>query len=157
MSPLTICTQDGGHVPPAVLGPQPTGGQLRKAVIAGDLSKVKELVSQGGDLHEVDGSQKSALWYAASYDNVEVAQFLLRSSAIVDFADDAGLTPLHAASSKGNTATVKVLLSFKADVHSQTSRGLTALDLATKKGHGATAAVISAKMGSGGGVRYGFS
>ena len=71
----------------------------------------------------------SALYWAATYGHLEVAEFLLRSGAKVNLACKGGVTPLMGAAFAGKTATARLLLAHKASIYATDSSGLNVCEL----------------------------
>jgi uncharacterized protein len=93
---------------------------------------VKSLLLQGGnDPDGIDStSGRTALDYAASFNNIEMAKLLLDHGAHVDARDTSGSTALHWAAERGNLEVMRMLLESKANVDAANRQGITPLMLA---------------------------
>lgn len=101
-----------------------------------DVAQVEELLAAGADpnadaVPRYEG--RPALFHAATFGYVEVAQALIDRGANVDYADPSGLTPLMVASLNGPPAMVELLLSKGASVDVRAG-GATPITEATRKG-----------------------
>jgi ankyrin repeat protein len=72
-------------------------------------------------------SGRTALDYAASFNNVAMAKLLLEHGAHVDARDPSGATALHWAAERGNLDVMHVLIDSKAGVDVQNRQGITPL------------------------------
>lgn len=108
-----------------------------EACAAGDLERVRELVSAQPDLVEAlseDGFTPLAL--AARFGRREVVAFLLERGASpqAETHDPLHLSPLHAAVAAGEVEIAKLLLERGAAVNEAQSEGLTPLHVAAQNG-----------------------
>lgn len=101
---------------------------LMIASINGDLPLVKTLVIK--HRAQLDHIGWTPLHYAASKGQLEVAQFLITSGALVDSLNLGGTTPLMMAVQSGNEYLVKLLLDKGANLQLRNSLGLSAIDIA---------------------------
>lgn len=110
---------------------------LFRAIEKGDADKVKDLLEQGADPHEVHGEDEdSALLIAAIEGKVTIARLLLEAGADPNLGDACGYTPLMGAVCADSLAMVRLLLEQGADVNRRCSRsGATALQDAAIGGH----------------------
>jgi uncharacterized protein len=76
---------------------------------------------------------RTALDYAASFNNAAMAQMLLSHNAHVDAPDHAGNTALDYAAERGNLDIVRILLDAKANPDAANHDGITPLMLAADK------------------------
>jgi tankyrase len=72
--------------------------------------------------------------FAAGYNNLEVAEFLLDHGADVNAQDKGGLIPLHNASSYGHLDIAALLIKFNTVVNAVDKWGFTPLHEAAQKG-----------------------
>ncbi|MBN1457394.1 MAG: ankyrin repeat domain-containing protein [Sedimentisphaerales bacterium] len=111
---------------------------LHKAAQAGDLAKMKQLISEGVPLDgvaNIDGmADVTALHIAALYDQVDAAKLLIDSGADIEVKAYMGFTPLHTAAYEGNTDMVTLLLDNGADKTAETEHSQTAQDIAIDLG-----------------------
>jgi uncharacterized protein len=101
--------------------------------ITGD---VETLVEQHqADIDEIDSNGgRTALDYAVSFDNVELAHFLLDHRAHVDARDKLGNTALHWAAQLGKLDMMRLLIEAKATIDIQSREGLTPIMEAADQG-----------------------
>ena len=98
-----------------------------------DTAAVRALVRQGDDVNAAQGDGMTALHWAATHGDAELAEVLLYAGANVRATSRLGrYTPLHVASETGAAAVVRVLLARGADATAATSTGATALMLAAQ-------------------------
>ncbi|MEN6371285.1 MAG: ankyrin repeat domain-containing protein [Armatimonadota bacterium] len=103
---------------------------LVDAITCGDSSAVRELVSSHPDvLSATDSHGWSALHYAASKGDCNIAKIIIDSSSDIDIKDNCGATPLHYAVSERNDVT-KLLIAAGANVNSVDNQGRTPLQWA---------------------------
>jgi len=114
-----------------------------RAVKAGDLARVKELLAQEpGLVHVRDREMSTPLHWAAWKDQPGIIDVLLDEGAEIQTHNENnhwGTTPLHAAAHGNNPRAVAALLRRGADVNALKSDG-TGTPLAETKVHNATAA-----------------
>ncbi len=100
-----------------------------------DIAAVRALVRQGDDVNAAQGDGMTALHWAATHGDAELAEVLLYAGANVRATSRLGrYTPLHVASETGAAAVVRLLLARGADATAATSTGATALMLAARSG-----------------------
>jgi ankyrin repeat protein len=100
----------------------------------GDLDAVRALLKQA-DINESQGDGMTALHWAASRDDVVMAQMLLAAGANVKATTRlGGLTPLWMASQNGNARMIELLLDAGADANVATTLGMTPLMMAAAAG-----------------------
>jgi len=68
-----------------------------KTIREGNLLKITELLSRGADIDSIDKWGKTALWWAAFNNNLELATFLIAHKANPNISDYLGKTPLNIA------------------------------------------------------------
>jgi ankyrin repeat protein len=107
------------------------------AAMRRDRAAVRALLQQGADVNAAQGDGMTALHWAASNGDAELARMLIYAGGRVDgITRNGSYTPLHLASKAGSAAVVKVLLEGRADVKAVTSSGgATALHLAAAQGN----------------------
>src|SRR6476660_6980588 len=112
---------------------------IADAEMRGDTSAVRTLLKQGADVNAAQGDGVTALHWAATKGDAEMAHMLVTAganlSAVTRFG---GYTALHVAAERGSAAVVDTLVKAGADVNATTLRGTTALMLAASSGDTAT-------------------
>lgn len=110
---------------------------LHLASFFGNIMVVEYLVMSRADVNAVSQNalKNQPLNAATVSDKTDIAQFLLRKGADVNFAQHEGITPMHAAAHNANEELVLILLASGADRTIKNDKGETALDLAAQKGH----------------------
>lgn len=108
---------------------------LVDAARRGDMTAVRELLSQGADVNEASGDGMTALHWASYRGDAALASALIKARAKLDATTRLGShTPLHVASRNGHGAVVALLLKAGAPVDARTLGGATALHLAATGG-----------------------
>ncbi len=123
----------------------------------GDLESVRALLRKGADVNAAQSDGMTALHWAASNNDVEIARTLLYAGASVRVATRlGGYTPLHLASRAGHSEVAGVLLEAGADPNRFTTTGVTAIHFAADAD---AAQVVEALAARGGDVdaRDGFA
>ncbi|ERF70659.1 hypothetical protein EPUS_02525 [Endocarpon pusillum Z07020] len=90
---------------------------------------------------------QTALHFASSKDNLDIARKLIEHKASTRLKDKRGQLPLHRAAAVGSMPIVKLLLENKSPLNASDVDGMTALHHATSEGHG-DAAVALLKAGA---------
>ncbi len=105
------------------------------AAMRRDLAAVRALLRQGGDVNAAQGDGMTALHWAATHGDAELAEVLLVAGANVRATSRLGrVTPLHVASQNGTGPVVRALLARGADASAATGTGATPLMLAAQAG-----------------------
>jgi uncharacterized protein len=93
------------------------------------IEEVLAVLTHGGaDPDVVDSTGgRTALDYAASFNNVQMAKVLLDYGAHVDGRDPTGSTALHWAAERGNLEVMRLLIADKATVDAANREGVTPL------------------------------
>lgn len=97
--------------------------------------QVGKMISKGADVNQADQFGYTALMWAASHGNSEIAKLLVSGKADVNAQRRSGSTALMRAASKGNADITKLLVDNKADTKLTNGRGQTAADLAKAGKH----------------------
>lgn len=106
------------------------------AAMQGDRDRVRTLLKQGGDVSAAQGDGMTALHWAATNGDAELASMLLYAGANVRATTRlGGYTPLHLASQAGNASVIEALVKSGASAKTATSTGATALMLASTSGN----------------------
>jgi ankyrin repeat protein len=118
-------------------------GDIYKAVKAGDVARVRQLIAEDPALiHARDGDQSTPLHWAAWKGHAEVIEALLDGGADIQAHNTNyhwGTTPLHAAAHGNQKAAVDTLIRRGADINALKANGA-GTPLAETKVHNATAA-----------------
>ena len=107
---------------------------LADAAQRADWGVVRALVDQGADVTARQGDGATALHWAAYWDEVALADLLIRAGADVDAANDLGVTPLWAAAENRSAAMVDRLLDAGANPDAALLSGETPLMTAARVG-----------------------
>ena len=106
------------------------------AARAGDVDTVRRLLREGGDVNAAQSDGMTALHWAATQGDAELATVLLYAGANVQATTRlGGHTPLHLASQAGHTAAIETLVNGGASVSATTTSGATPLMHAAAAGH----------------------
>src|SRR5438034_6570510 len=111
------------------------GTSVVQAAMQGDRETVRALLKDGADVNAAQGDGMTALHWAATKDDVELAKILLYAGANVKATTRlGGYTPLLMASKSGSAPMIETLVNGGADVNSATANSTTALMLAAASG-----------------------
>src|SRR4051812_26349627 len=101
----------------------------------GDRPAVRALVKQKADVNGAQGDGMTALHWAATNDDAELAQILVSAGAQVQATTRlGGSTPLWGAAKPGAARLIDVLLAGGADVNAASSLGVTPMMMAAMGG-----------------------
>ncbi len=118
-------------------------GAVPDAAMNGDREALRALLKQGADVNAVQGDGVTALHWAATRGDAEMAHMLVVAganlSAVTRFG---GYAPLHVAAERGYANVVQALVKGGADPNAATIRGTTALMMAAGSGDTATLTVL---------------
>ena len=104
------------------------------AASAADTAGVATWLEQGADANAAQADGATALHWAAHFDDVTMADALIRAGAAVDPANEFGVTPLWLACLNGSAAMVETLLAAGADAGLALPSGETVLMTASRSG-----------------------
>jgi uncharacterized protein len=99
--------------------------RLVNAAADQDWASVKALLKQKFDVSAARPDGMTPLLFAAHWNQLEMAEMLLRAGAKVNAADDNGVTPLSQAALTASVAMVETLLKTGADPNAAQISGLT--------------------------------
>ena len=106
------------------------------AAKAGDLTSVRALLKDGGDVNAALGDGTTALHHAAMRGDAQMTGVLLYAGANVRATTRlGGYTPLHLASQRGHDAVIDLLIKAGSNPNQPTVTGATPLMLAAASGH----------------------
>ncbi|KAK7078619.1 hypothetical protein SK128_002014 [Halocaridina rubra] len=108
--------------------------ELLKAVYAGNLSQVTNLITQGADIQAKSRINDTPLHLAALNGHEDIIEYLLAQGAPLEVPNSNNDTPLHRAAAKGNVNAFSALVKAKADLSAKNKRGHTPLHLAASEG-----------------------
>jgi ankyrin repeat protein len=107
---------------------------IARAAADNDIPRVRELVSQGRNVNEVDENARTGLHAAAINGNLAIAAILIKAGAKLDIPDNLGNVPTHYAAERNQIETLRLLLDAGAAVDPQNKNGMTPLMLGASKG-----------------------
>ena len=108
------------------------------AVMRGDLSSARALLTRKADVNTPQADGATALHWAVYRNDLAAVDLLLKAGARVKVANSFGATPLSLAAQNGNAAITKRLLDAGADPNEQMLNTDTALMMASRTGDVAT-------------------
>jgi ankyrin repeat protein len=107
---------------------------LADATKARDRQAVRALIEQHADVNAPQADGATALHWAAHWDELELADLVIKAGARVNAANDYGVTPLVLACTNGSAAMVAKLLKAGANPNLALQSGETALMTAARSG-----------------------
>lgn len=114
------------------------------AAMRGDVAQVEVLIAEGADINAAQGDGMTALHWAASHGNAEMASLLVGHGADITAGTRVGShTPVHVAASRAHSEVVRVLLEAGADPAARTSTGATPLHFAADAGDAASIRLLT--------------
>ncbi|MDE2806287.1 MAG: ankyrin repeat domain-containing protein [Gemmatimonadota bacterium] len=126
----------------------PVESPVADAAERGDLEAVRVLLRQGADVNTAQSDGMTALHWAASTNDVEIARALLYAGATVRATTRLGAyTPLHLASRSGHTEVARLILGAGADPDAFTTTGVTAMHFAADADAGGVVEALAAHGG----------
>ncbi|HYK58525.1 MAG TPA: ankyrin repeat domain-containing protein [Bryobacteraceae bacterium] len=108
--------------------------RLIQAAKAQDEAATRSLLNQHTDVNAQQGDGSTALHFAAYFDNLTIADLLIRAGARVNTPNDLGSTPLHLACNNGSAAMAERLLAAKANPNAKLLDGQTVLMTCARTG-----------------------
>jgi ankyrin repeat protein len=119
-------------------------GSVHKAVMAGDGVAVREAITRGADVGELDREGRTPLFYSIMDGRLDISSHLIDAGANVNAHDRNLETPLHVAAREYQLSAAKLLLEHGAQVDPRDSHGNTALSHAVfgSKGRGEMIALL---------------
>ncbi|MFH1038870.1 MAG: ankyrin repeat domain-containing protein [PVC group bacterium] len=107
---------------------------LQKSASKGDLTKVNELIADGGDVNVRDDEGWTPIYHALQNNHAAVVEALLENGADLNVRDPNGQTPLSLAVVYSGIETVELMIAAGAAVNVADSLGRTPLHNAAIKG-----------------------
>ena len=98
----------------------------------GDAAMVTLLLNRGAAIDATMGFDRTPLYLACQWGNLEVVDTLLRYGANVNASDEFGSTPIHVAARLGHLQITRLLLEHGAKVGLKDKKGLLPIDHARK-------------------------
>jgi ankyrin repeat protein len=120
--------------PGAFLQAAPNLSGVADAARTDDLSEVRKLIKEHGDVNMAANDGSSALLWAAFHSDIEMTKALLAAGAAVDAANHYGVTPLLQASRNGDVEVMRALLDAGAQPTRWHAEGETPLMAAARTG-----------------------
>ena len=110
--------------------------RVADAAMQGNRELVRTLLKQAADVNAAQGDVMTALHWAASKDDTEMAQLLLNAGANVGATTRlGGITPLWLAAQNGNGRVIEMLLKAGADANAAALTGVTPVMMAASSGN----------------------
>jgi ankyrin repeat protein len=103
---------------------------LAEAAAAGNLDKVKELISGGAGINSKNSYGETALHEACAPGRLETVKFLIENKADLEAKTNVGFTPLHTAVRSKNLELVKLLISKGCNVNALNNTSVSSMHLA---------------------------
>lgn len=97
-------------------------GPIHDAARSGNVERIEQILEQGADLEERDGTRETPLISAALAGQVAVVRRLIGKGAKIQARNERGLTSLHAAAFGGHLAVVQLLIEQGAKVNDAENR-----------------------------------
>jgi len=116
------------------MGLQAATSSVADAAMNRDKAAVRSLLLKKADVNAPQADGATAMHWAVYYDDVDMAQLLIRAGAAVVRANRDGATPLALASINGSARMIAVLLQAGADASERGPNGETPLMLASRTG-----------------------
>lgn len=128
--------------------PQAREKELIAAAEAGDLERIKTLLSKGADVNYANYKYDTALSKAVSCGHLEITKLLLKHGADIEAVDYEGVSVLmHAAFNNNDSpAIAKILIDSGCNVAAKSNAGQTALDYAEANSNTKIAEYLRAVM-----------
>jgi ankyrin repeat protein len=119
------------------------GSDAADAAMKNNRDGLRALIDKKADVTAAQADSTTALHWVARWDDLEMADLLIRAGADVKAANRDGATPLFLASQNGSAAMIEKLLKAGADVNAPIlSHGETALMMAARSGTVAAVKVL---------------
>ena len=126
----------------------PVEAPVADAAERSDLEAVKTLLRQGADVNTAQNDGMTALHWAASNNDIDIAKTLLYAGAAVRATTRlGGYNPLHLASRGGHAEVARLILEAGADPNTFTTTGVTAMHFAADADAGAVIELLAAHGG----------
>lgn len=100
---------------------------LCEAVVNNDIDSFNALLASGVDVNGIDDNRLTALFYAADYGRIQMAEILLKKGANIECRDSFGNTPLMRACLnflRYGVAMIHLLISYGADINAMNNYGV---------------------------------
>jgi ankyrin repeat protein len=121
-------------------------GALHDATETGNLARIKQLVSAGADVNEIDNRGIWPLLAAVTDGNLEAIKLLLALHANPNQADHYQYSALHEAANLGYPAALELLIDANADINARDINGITPLGYALRSSSAEAVALLQ-RMG----------
>ncbi|MDE2874914.1 MAG: ankyrin repeat domain-containing protein [Gemmatimonadota bacterium] len=123
----------------------PADSPVADAAERGDVKAVRALLRDGADVNTAQSDGMTALHWAATRNDAEIAGILLYAGATTRATTRlGGYTPLHVASRSGSTTVAELILAAGADPNVFTTTGVTAMHFAADADAAGVVALLAA-------------
>jgi len=103
--------------------------QIFKLIVDGDISSIREEISNGFKVNEVDQYGFSLLHRACANNKIDIVRLFLDSGSLVNITATDDWNPLHLAAVSGSIESVALLAKASIDMDAKDKNGCTALHL----------------------------
>ncbi len=116
---------------------------LLDAVRENNLVQIRNLISEGANLEELNQYRETPLLIAVQKGYTQIVSALIQAGADVDARNKQNNTALHLAAQEGQNRIVSALIDAKVDLDSKNSNGATAIILAVQKNHASVVQLLT--------------
>jgi ankyrin repeat protein len=107
---------------------------LFKAIMRGNMNRVKELLKKGANIHTRDRYGRQPIHFATIRGRLPLVKFFLNQGASARVQDVNGVQPIHYAARRGSLPVVEELIKRGANIHARSKNGRTPIHWAAASG-----------------------